>query len=66
MVAFNYDKFYSRQDQAKMGSAVEHAVKSSHVTGNKQKQAEVVIPGYIGRSLTSVLIFIMGATMRGM
>jgi hypothetical protein len=26
---------------------------------------KVAIPGYIGRSLTSFLIFIMGATMRG-
>ena len=29
------------------------------------KHPEVAIPGYIGRSLTSFLVFVMAATMRG-
>jgi hypothetical protein len=30
-----------------------------------QKHPEVTIPGYIGRSITSLLVFVMAATMRG-
>ena len=46
-----------------MGEDVETTQSSNH--GGYTKHPEVAIPGYIGRSLTSFLVFVMAATMRG-
>ena len=45
-----------------MGTEVDSKSNSSQ---SYLKHPEVSIPGYIGRSITSFLVFIMAATMRG-